>query len=83
MTKSLPFVLLSAGALIAGTAAIADAQTATKTTTKTTTQRAANGQFVKKTTTTGKMVTTKTATGKTVTYDCSKAGNATKAACKK
>lgn len=27
-------------------------------------------------------VTTKTSTGKTVTYDCSKAGNKTKAACK-
>jgi hypothetical protein len=31
----------------------------------------------------GRMVTTKTSTGKTVTYDCSKAGNATKTACKK
>jgi hypothetical protein len=82
MTKSLPFILLSAGALVAGTAAIADAQTSTKTTTKTTAHRASNGQFVKKTTT-AKMVTTKTATGKTVTYDCAKAGNATKAACKK
>ncbi|MBB4154234.1 carbohydrate-binding DOMON domain-containing protein [Sphingomonas jinjuensis] len=83
MTKSLPFILLSAGAMIAGTAAIADAQTATKTTTKTTTQRAANGQFVKKTTTSGKMVTTKLANGKSVTYDCGKPGNATKAVCKK
>ncbi|OQW40404.1 MAG: hypothetical protein A4S12_10425 [Proteobacteria bacterium SG_bin5] len=33
--------------------------------------------------TTAKKVTTKTKTGKTVTYDCSKKGNAGKAACKK
>lgn len=32
--------------------------------------------------TTGRMVTTKTSTGKTITYDCSKAGNASKKACK-
>lgn len=32
--------------------------------------------------TTGRMVTTKTSTGKTVSYDCSKAGNKTKTACK-
>lgn len=31
----------------------------------------------------GRMVTVKTSTGKTVTYDCGKAGNATKTACKK
>ncbi|WP_298674557.1 hypothetical protein [uncultured Sphingomonas sp.] len=30
----------------------------------------------------GRMVTTKTTTGKTVTYNCSKAGNANKKACK-
>jgi hypothetical protein len=30
----------------------------------------------------GRMVTTKTSTGKTITYNCSLAGNATKAACK-
>lgn len=30
----------------------------------------------------GHKVTTKTSTGKTITYDCSKAGNKTKAACK-
>jgi len=37
---------------------------------------------VKKTAVTGRMVTTKTTTGKTITYDCSKAGNASKKACK-
>lgn len=31
---------------------------------------------------TGHMVTTKTTTGKTITYNCSKAGNANKKACK-
>ena len=31
---------------------------------------------------TGRMVTTKTSTGKTITYNCSKAGNANKTACK-
>lgn len=31
---------------------------------------------------TGRLVTTKTKTGKTVTYNCSLAGNASKAACK-
>lgn len=36
-----------------------------------------------KTTTPARMVTTKTKTGKTITYNCSKPGNATKAACKK
>ena len=30
----------------------------------------------------GHLVTSKTKTGKTVTYDCSKAGNKTKAACR-
>jgi hypothetical protein len=30
----------------------------------------------------GRMVTTKTTTGKSITYNCSKAGNATKKACK-
>jgi outer membrane biosynthesis protein TonB len=30
----------------------------------------------------GRMVTTKTSTGKTITYNCSKAGNANKKACK-
>lgn len=31
---------------------------------------------------TGCLVTTKTSTGKTITYNCSKAGNANKTACK-
>ncbi|MFA6124259.1 MAG: hypothetical protein WCS75_09475 [Sphingomonas sp.] len=31
---------------------------------------------------TGCLVTTKTCTGKTITYNCSKAGNANKTACK-
>ena len=51
--------------------AIGKPTVATRTTTRATTAR------------NGHMVTTKTSTGKTVTYDCSKAGNATKAACKK
>ncbi|MBB4618902.1 hypothetical protein [Sphingomonas abaci] len=87
MTKSLPFALLAAGSLLSATAAIAAPQmagqpSATKATTAT--------HMVKTTRTTTtrrgaapRMVTTKTSTGKTVTYDCSKAGNATKAACKK
>ena len=74
MTKSLPVAILTAAALCCGSAAFATgAQTATSS--KTTTRTTAG--------TKGRMVTTKTSTGKTVTYDCSKAGNATKAACKK
>ena len=80
MTKSLPFALLAAGSLLSATAAIAapQAKTATathmvKTTHVTTTRRGSAPR----------MVTTKTSTGKTVTYDCSKAGNVTKAVCKK
>ncbi|RST29631.1 hypothetical protein HMF7854_01400 [Sphingomonas ginkgonis] len=40
-----------------------------------------NGKPVK-VASTGRMVTTRTATGKAVTYNCSKAGNASKKACK-
>lgn len=97
MNKSLPFAILAAGGLLSATAGIAAAApqatapahtqvakqvttkktgstaTVTSHTTATTTRRAANGH----------MVTAKTSTGKTVTYDCSKAGNKTKVACKK
>lgn len=87
MTKSLPFALLAAGSLLSATAAIAappmaaqpstaKASTAThmvRTTHVTTTRRGAGPR----------MVTTKTSTGKAVTYDCSKAGNASKMACRK
>lgn len=54
---------------------------ATKTTTSTT-KTVAKTKTVKAARTGGRMVTTKTSTGKTITYDCSKAGNATKSACK-
>lgn len=106
MTKPLPFLILSAGALVAGTAAIADARPVTthatvaaKSTTTTTAKPSlmtrmktafARPAATSATTTThtaataagGRMVTTKTSTGKTVTYNCSKAGNANKKACK-
>ncbi len=61
---------------------------ATKTTTTTRPSAAPAAKATTRTTTTrqtaanGRMVTTKTATGKTVTYNCSKAGNANKKACK-
>lgn len=111
MTKSLPFALLCAGALISGTAAIAQTQTHAATAAKTTTTTTAKPSMFQrmkatlagkpaasaapvaatKTTTVrrtaaatpnGRMVTTKTSTGKTITYNCSKAGNANKKACK-
>jgi len=98
MTKSLPFALLAAASLGCGAAAIASAAqsptthavtaqhstttkvagkpTAARVSTATRTTTAAPGAN-------GRMVTTKTTTGKTVTYDCTKAGNKAKAACKK
>ncbi|MBV9842113.1 MAG: hypothetical protein JOY99_11410 [Sphingomonadaceae bacterium] len=67
-------------------------QTQTHVTTATTASKPAVGakQVAKTTTATttatanvnGHLVTTKTKTGKTITYDCSKAGNKNKAACK-
>lgn len=41
-----------------------------------------NTTVTKKAAANGRMVTAKTSTGKTVTYNCSKAGNANKKACK-
>ncbi|WEK43335.1 MAG: hypothetical protein P0Y64_00235 [Candidatus Sphingomonas colombiensis] len=64
---------------------------ATKTTTVTKPAMASSNMMAAKTThvtrkatstPAGRMVTTKTSTGKTVTYNCSKAGNANKKACK-
>lgn len=97
MTKSLPLAVLAMASLCCGSAALA--QAAPKTTAKTvatskttTTTRPAASKPAATTRATartrvasrkGKLVTTKTSTGKTVTYDCGKAGNATKAACKK
>lgn len=84
--------LIIAGAL--AFAASAGAQTvATHTTTTTTTKpklggtkvtRNSNGTFKStKADANGHMATHMTTTGKTITYDCSKAGNKTKTACKK
>ena len=92
MTKSLPLAILAGAALLSGTAAIAATQAKTvqpktvaadTTTTKTTTPMG-NTRVAKRTTTVakGRMVTAKLANGKTVTYNCSLAGNKTKAACK-
>lgn len=82
MTKFVPFAFAAATLAFAGAAnaqtPVAHATTAThtmvasKTTTKTTKPAAASSR----------MVTAKTSTGKTVTYNCSKAGNANKKACK-
>jgi hypothetical protein len=98
MTKSLPFAMLAVASLCCGSAALATQAATPKTTARTvatsrttTTTKPAVGRPTATTKTTtrttsaakGRMVTTKTSTGKTVTYDCSKAGNATKAACKK
>jgi len=94
MTKTLPLMIAGA-AMLCGSAAGAQMpakQTSAKTvaTSRTTTSSkpamATSRTSVKTSTATtakGRMVTTKTSTGKTVTYDCSKAGNATKTACKK
>ena len=94
MKKSLPLAILAGAALLSGTAAIAGTRAQTKTvqpktvathttTTKTTTPMG-NTRVAKRTTTVakGRMVTAKLANGKTVTYNCSLAGNKTKAACK-
>lgn len=80
------------GSQAAFAAPTAKATTAAKTTVVTTSKPAATSttkttvakstKTVKAARTGGRMVTTKTSTGKTITYDCSKAGNATKAACK-
>lgn len=95
MTRSLPFALLSSAALFSGGMAVAQTPaahgtTATRTT-RTMTQTGTTKPAVATTRTTqthtatsnGRMVATKTATGKSVTYDCSKAGNATKKACRR
>ncbi|MEH3037227.1 MAG: hypothetical protein PGN23_12195 [Sphingomonas adhaesiva] len=99
MTRTLPFAILASAALVSGGVAVAQTapartnthvvqhQTVTRKTTPTGKTTAAVATRKTATTTrtaaTGRMVTAKTSTGKTVTYDCSKAGNATKAACKK
>lgn len=96
MTKSLPFALLAAASLGCGAAAIAQTPAATHAVTAqhtTTTKVAGKPTAARVSTATrattaapaanGRMVTTKTTTGKTVTYDCTKAGNKAKAACKK
>ncbi|WP_242146165.1 MULTISPECIES: hypothetical protein [unclassified Sphingomonas] len=86
--------LFAVAALVGSQAAIAaptGQMTATKTTVTTakpmaTTNKTTVAKTTKMTkatkTTGGRMVTTKTASGKTITYDCSKAGNASKKACK-
>lgn len=94
MKKSLPLAILAGSALLSGGAAVAATQAQTKTvqpktvathttTTKTTTPMG-NTRVAKRTTTVakGRMVSAKLANGKTVTYNCSLAGNKTKAACK-
>ena len=99
MTRTLPFAILAFAALFSGGVAVAQtvpAKTNTRVvqqqvTTKKTSPTGKTAAAVSTRATTarthtaanGHMVTTKTSTGKTVTYDCGKAGNATKAACKK
>lgn len=95
MTRSLPFAIISSAALFSAGMAVAQtptthATTATHATTRTMTKTTATKPAMATTRTTqtrtaagGHMVTTKTATGKSVTYDCSKAGNKTKQACKR
>lgn len=95
MTRSLPFAILSSAALFSAGMAVAQtpmthATTAARTTTRTTTKTSSTKPAMATTRTTqtrttagSHMVTTKTATGKSVTYDCSKAGNKTKQACKR
>lgn len=89
MKTNLPALALATAAFLSGTAALA---TATPTRTTAVKQAVATHTVVTKTpmkapVTTAAvsthMVTTKTRTGKTITYNCAKAGNATKAACKK
>lgn len=76
----------AAKAKVASAKPATKAKVATKTTTHATpakwTKPAAKPAAKSKTVSNGHMVTTKTSTGKTITYDCSKAGNKTKAACK-
>lgn len=85
MTKSPPLALLAGASLLSGTAAFATTSPVTKTATKTVAMKTTTHAVAHtaKPMTAGRMVTTKTSTGKTITYNCSKAGNATKAACKK
>lgn len=98
MTKFLPLALIAAASLCCGSSAFAQAKMTSAKSVATshsmTTVKPAMGKpaVAAKTTTTtrtsaatpkGRMVTVKTSTGKTVTYDCGKAGNATKTACKK
>ena len=67
------------------TAAVKTTVTTTKTTPPVATVKAttvAHSRTTKTTSTGGRMVTAKLANGKTVTYNCSLAGNKTKAACK-
>lgn len=72
----------------AGAQTVATHSKTVTTTTKpkvgaTTVQRNSNGTFKSKTVDAhGNMATHTTTTGKKITYDCSKAGNKTKAACK-
>ena len=95
MTRSLPFALLSTAALFSAGMAVAQTPTthatvASHTSTRTMAKTSATRPAMATTRTTqtrtsagSHMVTTKTATGKSVTYDCSKAGNKTKQACKR
>jgi len=98
MTRSLPFAILSVAALVSGGMAVAQtpaprataATHATRTVTHTTTRpgmaRSATTTRTTQQRTTaagGRMVATKTTTGKSVTYNCAKAGNANKKACKR
>ena len=77
MTRNAPLFALTAAALASGLAGVATAATPAQTHAagRTATRHAAPAAA-------GRMVTAKTSTGKTVTYDCSKAGNAAKKACK-
>ena len=89
MTRSLPFAILSSAALFCAGMAVAQTPT-THATTRTMTKTSATKPVMAPTRTTqtriaagGRMVAAKTATGKSVTYDCSKAGNKTKQACRR
>ena len=89
MTKSLASAIIAGAVLLSATGATAQMQAkpktvATSTTTTKTTTPTDKTRVATRTTTTrkGRMVTAKLANGKTVTYNCSLAGNKTKAACK-
>ena len=91
MRKTSCFVALAAGLALAAAGSAQMAATSTKTTTTTTkptlgkSKAVVNSQSNLSATTVaanGHMVSTTTSTGKKITYDCSKAGNKTKAACK-